>query len=114
LEKHSSQAACEDSGTHADTELEVGISLSRKGLWREAVPHLRRSIELEGDLVTAYTYLGEALNCTDDLPGALAAFETVRDLDPHNARALRGLGVVYDRLGRPDKAVELYRRSRGV
>jgi Flp pilus assembly protein TadD len=96
----------------AEAELNLGVLLSRKALWRAAVPHFRRSIELEGEHPTAYLCLGEALNCTDDLSGALSAFEKAQDLDPNNQRALRGLGVVYDRLGRSEEAVEMYHRSR--
>jgi Flp pilus assembly protein TadD len=78
------------------------------------VPHFRRSIELGGKEVGTYVCLGEALNCTDDLIGALSAFERAVDIDPDNERALRGLGVVYDRLGRSEQAVEMYRRSRNA
>jgi len=96
----------------AKAELNLGVLLTRKALWRDAVPHFRRSIELERNQPTAYICLGEALNCTDDLSGALSAFEKAQDIDPDNQRALRGLGVVYDRLGRPEEAVEMYHRSR--
>jgi Flp pilus assembly protein TadD len=106
--------AIELGATSAEAEFGLGVILSRKGLWRDAVPHLRCAIELGGENADAYLHLGEALNCTDDLSGALSAFERARDLDPVNERALRGLGVVYDRIGRAEKAVEMYHLSRRV
>jgi Flp pilus assembly protein TadD len=60
----------------------------------------------------AYDQLGEALNKVDDLDGALQAFQRSTELRPNNAKALRGLGIVYDRLNRPAEAAQMYRRSR--
>jgi tetratricopeptide (TPR) repeat protein len=92
----------------------LGIVLLRKGLWAEAIPHLRLVVETESWSPTAWFYLGEALNHVDDLDGALAAFGRAAELDPHHAKALYGQGVVLDRLRRPDDAARLYRRSREV
>jgi len=54
----------------------------------------------------------EALNHVDELDGALAAYERAVELEPRNTRALYGLGIVLDRLNRPDDATQMYRRSR--
>jgi len=48
----------------------------------------------------------------DELEGSLAAYERSVELEPRNARALYGLGIVLDRLNRPDDATRMYRRSR--
>jgi len=92
----------------------LGIVLLRKGLWADAVPHLRRVVEVESWSPTAWFYLGEALNHVDDLDGALAAFARAAEIDPHHAKALYGQGVVLDRLRRPEDATQMYRRSREV
>ena len=60
----------------------------------------------------AHYYLGEAYNHIDDLPSALAAYEAAVTLQPSNMRALKGIGIVLDRLGRPDEAAAAYRRAR--
>ena len=86
--------------------------LSRRGLWSEAVPHLRRASEVDPGRAAAWFYLGEALNHVDELDGAQAAYERAVELEPRNARALYGLGIVLDRLNRPDDATRMYRRSR--
>jgi Flp pilus assembly protein TadD len=92
----------------------LGIVLLRKGLWGDAVPHLRSVVEAESWSPTAWFYLGEALNHVDDLNGALEAFTRAAELDPRHTKALYGQGVVLDRLRRPDDAARMYRRSREV
>jgi tetratricopeptide (TPR) repeat protein len=99
---------------HAEAHLELGVLLSRHALWHHALPHIRRSIELGGDQARAYFVLAEALNCTDDLNGALKAYERALELQPNDPVTLRGLGIVYDRLGRTKEAVRVYRRARAV
>jgi tetratricopeptide (TPR) repeat protein len=90
----------------------LGIVLLRKGLWGDAVPHLREVVAKESWSPTAWFYLGEALNHVDDLDGALAAFVRAAELDPRHAKALHAQGMVLDRLHRPEEAALLYRRSR--
>jgi tetratricopeptide (TPR) repeat protein len=90
----------------------LGIVLLRKGLWGDAVPHLREVVAEESWSPTAWFYLGEALNHVDDLDGALAAFVRAAELDPRHAKALHAQGMVLDRLHRPEEAALLYRRSR--
>ena len=90
----------------------LGIVLLRKGLWGDAVPHLREVVAEESWSPTAWFYLGEALNHIDDLEGALAAYVRAAELDPRHAKALHAQGMVLDRLHRPEEAALLYRRSR--
>ena len=71
-------------------------------------------MELEPQRAAAHYYLGEALNHVDDLTGALVAYQRAAELQPANQRALYGLGIIYDRLARPDDAAQMYRRSREV
>ena len=99
---------------HAETHLELGALLSKKALWRHALPHIREAIELGGDQARAHVLLGEALNCTDDLAGALKAYERALELQPNDPAVLRGLGIIYDRLGRTKEAVRMYQKSRAV
>src|SRR6266704_2716053 len=97
---------------HGEALRGLGVVLSRRGLWSEAVPHLRRASEVDPGRAAAWFYLGEALNHVDDLEGARAAYERAVELEPRNTRALYGLGIVLDRLNRPDDATRMYRRSR--
>ena len=98
--------------SHLEGLLNLGVVMTRKGLWAEAVQQLRRVVEIDPTRGAAYFYLGEALNKVDDLYGAMAAYQRAAELMPDHPRALYGLGIVYDRLGRPDDAARMYRRSR--
>jgi tetratricopeptide (TPR) repeat protein len=100
--------------SHPEALFNLGVVMTKKGLWAEAVPQLRRAVELDPARGAAYFYLGEALNHVDDLYGAMAAYQRASELMPEHPRALYGLGIVYDRLGRPDDAARMYRRSREV
>lgn len=55
----------------------------------------------------AYT-TGKRLLAGDDIAGALAAFERALAETPGSPDALNGIGVSYDRLGRPDLARTFY------
>lgn len=91
----------------------LGIVLSRKGLWAKSIQHLRRAIELDStQQAAAYYYLGEGLNQVDDLEGALNAYMRSDELRPTNSNTLYGIGVILDRLNRPEEAAQMYRRSR--
>src|ERR1051325_6233994 len=90
----------------------LGVLLSRRGLWSDALPPLRRATEVDPGHAAAWYYLGEALNHVDDLTAAQAAYERAVELEPRNARALHRLGIVLDRLNRPAEATRMYRRSR--
>ncbi len=99
---------------HPEALFNLGVVMTKKGLWAEAVEHLRRAVELDPHRGPAHYYLGEALNHVDDLAGALTGYQRAAELMPDNPRALYGLGIVYDRLGRPDDAARMYRKSREV
>lgn len=91
---------------------ETGVTFARRGLWSQAVPQFRRAVELDPVNVPIWCRLGEALNHVDDLHGAREAYEKALAVDDKHPRALYGLGVVCDRLRRPEEATVYYRRAR--
>lgn len=92
--------------------LHTGILACRRAKWRDAVAPLRSAIMRLPEHAGAHYHLGEALNRCDDLPGALAAYLRAVELEPGLWRALKGVGIVYDRLGKPEAAAPYYRRAR--
>jgi Flp pilus assembly protein TadD len=100
--------------TDADAQLELGTLLCRRARWREAIDPLQRAVSLDPQRAAAHYQLGEAYNQTDQLSRALEAYETASRLQPENWRALKGIGVVLDRLGRPEEATAAYQRARDV
>lgn len=99
-------------GDDAAIALQSGILACRRARWRDAVEPLQKAAHARADDALAHFYLGEALNHVDQLQGALAAYEQAASLDAGNWRAFKGVGIVLDRLGRPDEAAAAYRRMR--
>jgi tetratricopeptide (TPR) repeat protein len=93
-------------------QVQLGVLFCKRARWREAIEPLRAAVELDPQLASAQYYLGEAYNSIDDLPAALTAYEKAASLEPKNLRALKGIGVVLDRLGRPAEAAAAYQRAR--
>ncbi|MCE9600599.1 MAG: tetratricopeptide repeat protein [Gemmatimonadetes bacterium] len=96
----------------AEVHLQAGILACRRARYRDAIEPLRRGIALAPDNAVGQYFIAEALNQTDDLPGALAAYQRAAELEPDHWRALKGVGIVLDRLGRSSDAAEYYRRAR--
>lgn len=97
---------------HPEVLVQTGILACRRARWKDAIEPLQKGVAAAPDHALAHYFIGEALNQTDRLEEARAAYERASQLDPENWRALKGVGVVLDRLGRPPEAAEWYRRSR--
>ena len=69
-------------------------------------------MNLDPTKAVAHYQLGEALNAVDRLQEALEAYQEAARLQPDHLRALKGIGVVLDRLGRPNEATAAYQRAR--
>jgi len=76
-----------------------------------AIEPLRRATELDPTNVAAFYYLGDACNHADALASALEAFEAASRLEPDHWRALKGIGIVLDRMRRPQEAAAAYQRA---
>lgn len=96
----------------AEVQIQLGVLFCKRARWREAVEPLRGAVERDSQRAAAHYYLGDALNHIDDLPGALSAYEAAVALEPGNLRAMKGIGVVLDRMGRPAEASLAYQRAR--
>lgn len=98
--------------TSADVQLQLGVLFCKRARWREAIEPLRAAVASDPNRVAVHYYLGEAYNSIDDLPAALASYQTAAALDPKHHRALKAIGVVLDRLRRPNDAAIAYQRAR--
>jgi tetratricopeptide (TPR) repeat protein len=96
----------------AEVQVQLGMLFSKRARWREAIEPLLAAVAADPTRDDTHYYLGEAYNHIDDLPAALAAYEAASTLQPGNMRALQGIGIVLDRLGRPAEAAAAYRRAR--
>ena len=96
----------------AEVQVQLGMLFSKRARWREAIEPLLAAVANDASRADAQYYLGEAYNHIDDLPSALVAYEAAATLQPTNMRALKGIGIVLDRMGRPAEAAAAYRRAR--
>jgi tetratricopeptide (TPR) repeat protein len=96
----------------AELAIQTGVLACRRARWRDALGPLRTGTSADPTSVTGRYFLGEALNQTDDLRGALEAYEAALAIDPSHWRALKGMGKVLDRLGRSAEAAAYHRRAR--
>ncbi len=93
---------------------QLGLTLFRRGVWTGAAQQFRRAIELDAGFAPAYLLLGEALNQVGDIDATIRALETAIEIQPDNAKAFWALGIALDRKGEPQRAEEMYRRSRAI
>lgn len=98
----------------AEVQLNLGILHCKRARWREAITPLEAAVELDPSRATSHYFLAEAYNQTDRTDEALAQYETVVHLEPDNWRALKGVGIVLDKMGRPAEATLAYKRAREV
>ncbi len=96
----------------AEVHVQLGMLFSKRARWREAIEPLLAAVAADPTRGDAQYHLGEAYNHIDDLPAALAAYEAAATLQPGHMRALKGIGIVLDRMGRPVEAASAYRRAR--
>ncbi len=96
----------------AEVQVQLGMLFSKRARWREAIEPLLAAVAADPSRGDAHYYLGEAYNHIDDLPAALAAYEAAATLQAGHMRALKGIGIVLDRMGRPAEAAAAYRRAR--
>jgi Flp pilus assembly protein TadD len=108
------QSPADERQRQADAEIltERGVDLCRKARWRDAIEPLKRATELAPNAGLAFYYLGDAYNHIDQLPVALLAFEAASRLMTDNWRALKGVGIVLDRMRRPQEAAAAYQKAR--
>lgn len=97
---------------HPGALFELGLVLLRRGLAAEAGQMLLRRAEHRPDDPETWYYIGEARNQAGNLKGALEALERAAALNDRDGRTWHLMGRVLDRMGRPDEAMPMYRKSR--
>jgi Flp pilus assembly protein TadD len=74
-----------DARSDARKEVEFGITVAQRGLWREAIYRWERAAELDPSYASAHNNLGVAYENQGDLDKARAAYERALALEPGNA-----------------------------
>ena len=75
-----------DARSEAKAQVEFGISVAQRGLWREAIYRWDKATELDPTYVAAFNDLAIAYEHEGQLDKARKAYEKALDLDPNNAQ----------------------------
>jgi Flp pilus assembly protein TadD len=75
-----------DARGDAKSQVEFGINVAQRGLWREAIYRWEKATQLDPTYVAAYNDLGIAYEHEGQLDKARKAYEKALELDPNNAQ----------------------------
>ena len=102
------QAILRRNPTNARAHAEIGSALTMSGQPAEAVPYLRRAIELDANYDESHYFLGLALRMTKQLEESAREFEAALRLNPRHARARGNLGLVFVEMNNLPAAVQQF------
>jgi len=79
-----SGVAFADARADAKAQVEFGISVAQKGLWKEAIYRWEKAVELDPTYAAAYNDLAIAYEHEGQLDKARKAYEKAIELSPNN------------------------------
>jgi len=74
-----------DARADAKKQVEFGITVAQRGLWREAIYRWERAAQIDPTYAAAHNNLAIAYEHEGDLTKARAAYEKALELEPGNA-----------------------------
>ena len=74
-----------DARDDAKKQIEFGISVAQRGLWREAIYRWERAAQIDPTYAAAHNNLAIAYEHEGDLEKARAAYEKAVELEPKNS-----------------------------
>jgi type IV pilus assembly protein PilF len=75
-----------DNKTEAKSQVEFGINVAQRGLWREAIYRWEKATELDPSYAAAFNDLAIAYEHEGQLDKARKAYEKAVELDPNNTQ----------------------------
>jgi Tfp pilus assembly protein PilF len=75
-----------DARHDAKSQVEFGISVAQRGLWREAIYRWEKAVEVDPTYAAAYNNLGIAYEHEGQLDKARKAYEKALAIDPNNTQ----------------------------
>jgi len=73
-----------DTRTDARKQVDFGINVAQKGLWREAIYRWEKAVEIDPHYAAAFNDLAIAYEHEGQLDKARKAYEKALELDPNN------------------------------
>jgi Tfp pilus assembly protein PilF len=74
-----------DARSDAKRQVEFGIAVAQRGLWREAIYRWERAVQIDPTYAAAHNNLAIAYEHEGELAKARAAYEKALELEPDNA-----------------------------
>ena len=74
-----------DARSDAKKQVEFGITVAQRGLWREAIYRWERAVQIDPKYAEALNDLAIAYEHEGDLDKARVAYEKALELEPNNA-----------------------------
>jgi Flp pilus assembly protein TadD len=105
------QVFAERPNPEIDVLLAQGAALAQSGRAEQAVATFERALSVDPTNAAAKANLGTAYLVKRDYPKAEAALRAALSLDPDVSRAHNALGVIAVETGRPDEAIEHWKRA---
>ena len=81
-----SPPAFADARTEAKSQVEFGINVAQRGLWREAIYRWEKAAELDPTYAAAFNDLAIAYEHEGQLAKARKAYEKAIELEPNNSQ----------------------------
>jgi Flp pilus assembly protein TadD len=78
--------ASADARSNAREQVEFGINVAQRGLWREAIYRWERAVEIDPMYAQAYNDLGIGYEHEGQLDKARKAYEKALAIEPNNAQ----------------------------
>ena len=77
-------AAQDNARDQAKQQVEFGISVAQRGLWREALSRWERAVQIDPTYAAAHNNLAIGYEHEGELDKARAAYEKALELEPNN------------------------------
>jgi len=103
----STTPAFADARSEARSQVEFGISVAERGLWREAIYRWEKAVELDPSYAAAYNDLAIAYEHEGQLEKARKAYEKALELEPNNTQIHQNYDLfkeINDRSGQASNA----------
>jgi Tfp pilus assembly protein PilF len=75
-----------DARSEAKSQVDFGVNVALRGLWREAVYRWEKAVEIDPTYAAAYNDLAVAYEHDGQLEKARKAYEKAVELEPNNAQ----------------------------
>jgi len=102
----SASASFADARNDAKKQVDFGINVAQRGLWREAIYRWEKATQIDPTYVAAFNDLAIGYEHEGQLDKARKAYEKALELDPNNSQILQNYELfkeINDRTAQKDK-----------